>query len=168
MSWTRGTHERSKSGRGGRRERAKQSARNETKPPPTAAAAAATTAAAAASQNLNDKRARTTGQKRREEARWGDCGTEGQRDRQHTDGNFLHTNSVTDKQRERGKESKRGRGTTAANPTKYRNHKSATELRVIIKANDKTHTHTQRKAQTKFQTEAATRQRRQMSELSKS
>lgn len=140
MSWTRGTHEKSKGETGGRRERAKQSARNETKPPPTAAAAAATTAA---SQNLNDKRARTTGQKRREEARWGDCGTEGQRDRQHTDGNFLHTNSVTDKQRERGKESKRGRGTTAAeNPTKYRNHKSATELRVIIKANDKTHTHT--------------------------
>lgn len=88
---------------GPRGEWAKQSARNETKPPPTAAAATA-----AASQNLNDKRARTNGQRGwrgLEGGQW-NGGTERQT---NTDGNFLHTNSVTDKQRERGKVSERGR-----------------------------------------------------------
>lgn len=87
---------------GSRGEWAKQSARNETKPPPTAAAATA------ASQNLNDKRARTNGQRGwrgLEGGQW-NGGTERQT---NTDGNFLHTNSVTDKQRERGKVSERGR-----------------------------------------------------------
>lgn len=90
---------------GSRGEWAKQSARNETKPPPTAAAA---TAATAASQNLNDKRARTNGQRGWRELEGGQWngGTERQT---NTDGNFLHTNSVTDKQRERGKVSERGR-----------------------------------------------------------
>lgn len=88
---------------GSRGEWAKQSARNETKPPPTAAAATA-----AASQNLNDKRARTNGQRGWRGLGGGQWngGTERQT---NTDGNFLHTNSVTDKQRERGKVSERGR-----------------------------------------------------------
>lgn len=98
MSWTRGTPRHDSAGgegerRGEReRERPKQSARNETKPPPTTAAM---TAAATASQNLNDKQ--TVRQGDRETGRHTNEWTAGQWD-SGTDGNFLHTNSVTDKQ----------------------------------------------------------------------
>lgn len=99
MSWTRGTRQRGGGGAEGRVGKAISEERDKT----------ATNSSSSSDGGGIAKLERQTGTDKwtrgMEGGQW-NGGTERQT---NTDGNFLHTNSVTDKQRERGKVSERGR-----------------------------------------------------------